>query len=782
MADVRLSQAVGLTETSGQSARLSQAAGLTEASGQTVRLSQVVGLVEADKVQVRLSQVIGLIEAEFVPIVMSGAADIPGSRFTGSEGSSARFLSSSPTRPRQVSGGIGSFQVPEDSQETGSWTPGQLTTPQTGIVINQGRFSVEIFDRSGVRLTPLDLEMTPIQYSSTAIGGPDQAIVRVSGGFPALWSILDYLGFTIRIVSPTGRVVWEGIVERADVTSPAYTVGLSLRSLYNRVQVQYSRTMDSDFVAESLVTSWAQEATSFAKYGPKELKASQPDGSLTQAEALRDTLLIRSSRPQVTIDIREGEPGGQLSLIGRWLALEWTYYTNDDGYILYEPERAREEILGFALVGEFGFHEDSIHDIEMRLSVLKPGVRLMISGSVLNDGVIVIDDAPSTTIDDQVVYTGNNVSFDVRDDVFLPTPEIFTVGEMIRVLGSTKNDGYFWIKRIINGERFEIYHGDFEEEAAGSTVTITEGHSARTRGTFYTETPGAAVTLSSYTRIAQKIAATGSWAAQDILIMASREGSPADALRVSLYSDSGGAPGTLLESGEIVGDFVDTELGWVEITLDSAVDLTTGTDYWVVVERTGAADNEAFWHVGVSDEMISTFRAKVWDGSAWIDHPDAVDLPLRVWGTVDSSVKAAQVAASSRFVRQVDRRAETGTRVRLFSDGSKRVSEELQALVDAGDDSSSRLLCWFDGDTFVIDVEHEDDGTLGLASDGRVVTLPQTELEAGVLPVRRWLRILEIPPGDVFEDASPVFIESASYATESKALSVQARANQGVWR
>lgn len=479
--------------------------------------------------------------------------------------------------------------------------------------------------------------------------------------------------------------------------------------------------------------------------------------------------------------LEENEPGAQLFLIGRWLALEWTYYENNDGYILYEPGRSREEALGFALSGQFGFRGDSIYDIEMRLSVLRPGVRLIISGSSLNDKTITIENAPTTKSSDQVIYTGNNVSFDPADDVRFPTPEIFSIGEMVEISGSVRNDGYYWIKRIVNGDRFEVHIGGIEDEGAGATVTIREGHSARTNTTFKVELPGPSVTLSSYTRIAQKIVAPRSWAAQDIIIMVSRRGTPADSLRVSLYSDSGGVPGTLLGSGEVVGDFVDTELGWVEVSLTSAVDLTAGTSYWIVIDRTGAVDDKNFWHVGVSDEMVSTFRAKVWDGTAWVDHPDSVDLPLRVWGTVDSSVKAAQVASSSGLVSQVDRRAETGVRVRLFSDGSKRISEELQALVDAGDANSSKLLCWFEGPVFVIDVEHEDNGTFGLTSDGRVVVLPQTELEAGVLPVRQWLRVLEIPPGDIFNDVSPVFIESASYSVDSGALSIQTRTNQGVW-
>jgi hypothetical protein len=118
--------------------------------------------------------------------------------------------------------------------------------------------------------------------------------------------------------------------------------------------------------------------------------------------------------------------------------------------------------------------------------------------------------------------------------------------------------------------------------------------------------------------------------------------------------------------------------------------------------------------------------------------------------------------------------------VRLYSDGTKRISEELQALVNTGD-AEQRLLCWFDGAAFIIDVEQPDDGALAIDADGRVLVLPQQELEVGMLPVRRWLRVLDMPPGALFENISPFFVEAASYQAEKGGLRLESKSDVTAW-
>lgn len=545
----------------------------------------------------------------------------------------------------------------------------------------------------------------------------------------------------------------------------------------NRVQVAYTRTIDRDATAESLITDWAQDAPSIARYGVRELKTSLSDGSQAMAESFRDTVLSTGKTPQTTIDISKGLPGAKLSAVGRWLALEWQYYTNDDGYVLYEPENVIDELFGFTLTGTFGFWEDGIYDIEMRLGGLRSGARIIINGTAYNNGTFTVNSSPNTTIDDRVSYTGG-VNFDPRDDARFGVAELFDVGEMIQISGTSNNNGYFWIKRVVDGDRFEVYGGNIVNETASNTSIVQGHHATCSDSSFIKEV--ASATLSSYSKVAQKFTTSSSWDAQDILLMLARSGTPVDEIRVSLYTDNAGVPDALQESGTVAAIDVDESPGWVEVQLDDPVSVTAMTDYWVVVERTGSADSENFWRIGMSDELVSGSAALVWNGSAWITHPGNLDCALRVWGTVDSAVKAAQVAGDSEYTGRVERRSTTGTRVRLYSDGTKRIAEELQALIDAGDDDDKRLSCWFDGDVFVVDVEKADDGTLGLAQDGRLLNLPAQEIEAGVLPVRRWVRILDMPPGLIYDTLTPVYVEAASYSMSS-GLRLESKANLTAW-
>lgn len=828
-------------------ARATQALALVEiAATPEVRATQALALIEIAPVRFRITQALALVEIAPIIPVLSGAADSPGSAggasanagggaasttpsattpqsTTGtganaggsaastsptvstprsaSTGRSANAGGSTPstsakaTAPRAAMASAGGVQVTEaggmGGAPAGSAAP--LPGATAGAMDRTGKFSAELYDRTGARVLPPDLTLIPLQYSAKAVGGPDQAALAVEGVFPALWSALGWLAYSVRIVSPLGRVVWEGIVEEVAVTLPALRVGLSIRDLYNRVQVQYTRTLDAEAATESLETAWAANAASIARYGTKELRLSLNDGSLAQAEALRATALDAAYKPlQTVVTGGGGAPGAELRCIGRWLTLDWQYYGNDAGYITYEAEQTTEQAIGYSYTGTgIGFRGDAIHDINMGLSTMPEGSTVVVTGSPANSGTMAIDSAPETVIADQVTVTSTDINFDPADDILSGTVDWspFEANEMIQVSGSTSNNGFWWIKKVDalspgpGDPRIEVSGGGIVSEADGDTVTVTQGHNATiTDAAFTTETPGAAVTIASYTKIAQRVLATASWDAQDIVLLLARTGAPVDGLKVSLYSEAAGIPDASLSSVTLAAVDVGTGLEWIECSLAAPVAITATNHYWIVIERDGAADDENYWIVGVSDERVSTFTAKVWTGAAWIDHPAAVDVPVQVWATVDSAVKAGAIGAAADAVNVVDVTATTGVRVRSFSDGSKRISEEMQALLDAGNSTAARLLAWFDAaGALVVGVKQADDGTLAIQQDGALTLLPQQQWEAGALPVRRWARIMDLPPGEIFEDMSPFYIEAATYDPATMALAIEPEANQNVW-
>ena len=77
-----------------------------------------------------------------------------------------------------------------------------------------------------------------------------------------------------------------------------------------------------------------------------------------------------------------------------------------------------------------------------------------------------------------------------------------------------------------------------------------------------------------------------------IVIPLKKYGSPTDNFRVSIQANNAGAPsGTPLGSATVAGTALSTDFANKNFDF-TAVDLTAGTQYWVVLERDGSADSE----------------------------------------------------------------------------------------------------------------------------------------------------------------------------------------------
>lgn len=119
-----------------------------------------------------------------------------------------------------------------------------------------------------------------------------------------------------------------------------------------------------------------------------------------------------------------------------------------------------------------------------------------------------------------------------------------------------------------------------------------------------------------------------------------RVGSPLDFVRFSVYRDNGsGLPSSLLGSsgqynGQLFGTVAYTDL---TLALIAKPQLTDGTLYHVVIERTGAPDAVNYYEVGIdstgtfSDGAASVFNGSAWSTVAGSDHP--VALTVRSYGS-----------------------------------------------------------------------------------------------------------------------------------------------------
>lgn len=97
-----------------------------------------------------------------------------------------------------------------------------------------------------------------------------------------------------------------------------------------------------------------------------------------------------------------------------------------------------------------------------------------------------------------------------------------------------------------------------------------------------------------------------------------KEGAPADKVRINLYSESGGAPDTLLNYVEVDASLITATSDYTlfdEIANLFSEDISASTDYVIFVERTGAFDASNYYRVAVYNVDNSTGIER--DSGAW---------------------------------------------------------------------------------------------------------------------------------------------------------------------
>ncbi len=174
-----------------------------------------------------------------------------------------------------------------------------------------------------------ELQTLPVRYkvqrySWSVFGGPKQAEVSVMAEDENdLWEMIERLRCPLILYSTRGDAVWWGYIAEVELSLPAWTVGVNIDSMYNRIAVAYT----SD--AGRQTTGWLEDTDSSGEYGKKELLFTSSGSAQAHAEAARAMLLAQKKYPIPTIAPAEG---GELGVVlrgrGWYDTLGWCYYQN----------------------------------------------------------------------------------------------------------------------------------------------------------------------------------------------------------------------------------------------------------------------------------------------------------------------------------------------------------------------------------------------------------------------------------------------------------------------
>lgn len=256
------------------------------------------------------------------------------------------------------------------------------------------KFSCVFVDRQfGFDRPSTSLVFQPRTWSQAHIGGPDQATIDVIGPPESLHETLRLLGDTVSIFNEHTTKIWFGFCNEVEYSLGNVTVNVSLESIANRIAVVYTDTT-IDGSSERKTTDWADDFTSIAKFGRKELR---PSFEGTEAEALvfRDSELDRLAWPVPVIRNEEGQVGGTVHCKGHWHKLAWQYYENLAGVEEYSDTGAAEQYIGARYTATtISFNApDDILDSANNFDLLEHGDEITIAGAAAgaNNGVFSVN-------------------------------------------------------------------------------------------------------------------------------------------------------------------------------------------------------------------------------------------------------------------------------------------------------------------------------------------------------------------------------------------------------
>lgn len=645
---------------------------------------------------------------------------------------------------------------------------------------------VEVADTSGNLIhLPGRSELRPVRFGWAAIGGPSDAMLEATGRREGLATMLNWLGYRIKIVGESGLPVWWGMVAEVQLSLGAYSIGVSLEPMYNTVAVAYTYE-DADNVTQRGTTEWAQ-AGSVATYGRKELLFSQSDlGSVQDAEDLAANLAARFGSPvPVVRSGGDGEDRATLYCRGWWHTVGWRYYKQLAGREAHE-DGSGEQVLGVGVTSDLiTFHEESkgVYLVGGQHG-FRDGDKVVISGTTSNDGVMTIESATQADIWE---YTATTIAFSPSNDIYDSALglEGIEADDVILVRGALPaNSGIKEVKKLVRSDTWTGHPGVYDhietkqdgmlDQAAGDPITILRYGYFKTGEEPVNEGPSVLTTITAWgTKLAQSFALehdTPDWPVHEVRLRLRKAGSPSDSVKVSLCADNSGEPGTVIESVTRLASTLATEYGWESFTFTGFNNLSYGVTYWLVIERTGAPEADNFYEFAV-DESEGYGRGvfRLWDGSAWQARPTAASLLFQVVGKQDTGQQVRRILEEAAEKIVSVSTVTSGILRPIFRDGDGLASDEIVQLLNQGSDISPRMLLGISPErrATVYSKPNKPTDLYLLRPSGEVLDWHGRPLPAGTPLAGEWVRLDAPGLDNVLADSLTFFVEEAEYDVEA---------------
>lgn len=665
------------------------------------------------------------------------------------------------------------------------------------------------------------LLLLPQRWMATDRGGPVEAEIAVIGSRDTIHDVFDWLGCGVEIVNPEGLRVWSGLVQAADINYGQLAYSIDLADVANRVRAAYTGYTAGGqvdgFVSDWLEDEFSQAAYGIRE----RTESMDGYNDAISATSYLQARLDANALPSATSDSGDGTYTAVLRCQGLVSELGHRYHEDYGGRTEYDPGTGIAHAIGWELAettnGFSAYGDDpgvgGYSSFGATLPPIQPGSQFKVAGSNHNDGEYTLVEVVADTI--QTLSTpadGARFRWDSGGTYLVEeaTEQLgfLSVGQQFDIditTSSQKPDGsYVGFEAPPNeGPGYAYlpdwpFEGLFNVRESGSERVkcawdetrnddpLTEGindgfdqgnvddhpfllDGTLTAAAFATVTPAPAaeelnagstitVTTSGW-RVDQPVTIEddGGGYLWKIGIRVARVGTPVDTLRVSLWTDSGGAVGfgTLVDEGWISPSDVGTELEMVWAIMDNAGAnaITDSGAYRIVIERTGSADDANYWLLDMIDQTDDLYEktARFWNGSIWADRPTPVSIPFRIWTGTDTTQLAMEIIDQYRLrIDGVDAAESSGVLANRHDDTGRTALDVVHHLLDLGTaDGLGLVLQLVDPRRLLIKkkpAEQSNSNQLAINLDRHPEWKPGAQLSPGQLVVGVWADEAGAPP------------------------------------
>jgi hypothetical protein len=520
-----------------------------------------------------------------------------------------------------------------------------------------------------------NVEFSPKSWSGSDKGGYKRCTIEAFGTPSELLELTEMLRFDATVYNDIGIPVWNGFVNEVTVFLGSMSIGFKLSGMSNKVRVFYNSIKTSG-ASRSKYTDWEQDYDSQANYGIMEriLSASDISDAAAEVRASKGLRVLSSPVHALSFEGNANRAYARIECLGWYYTLGWRMFRELRGYESYVGTGQLNQNLGHGIISsEIGFNPDnnSISIIGNQLRIFKDGEKVRVSGSSSNNGLFTINEIGNRTY--ELYETPSGLSDDDITDAYSLMNSKYDLYDLLKVSDSTSNDGYYFIENVVSN-KVEVRPSPLVTEyvvpvhlEAGSTLTLIDS--------VVEEYPGSTITVKGQV---QKMArqftpsAAGSWHYKEIQLKIKKVGSPSDNVQVSLATDAGSQSYSIIETVTVAGSSILDSYDWITFTFSGSNALTGGSDYAIIVTRTGAVSDANYYVFQLDDQSPNSGVVYISDGVTWEAHPNDADLLFQITGSEETSVQIENVLeATNQLLAEYYVEVDSGVQDTLYMNNYK---------------------------------------------------------------------------------------------------------------